>query len=166
MAELYQDKYRVPTTRVNWHDYNNGLYFVTICTQERKHYFGEILPNENRIHLSPIGEYCLESILHIEQRWRGVKIREQQVMPNHVHLIVDCKAAEDSYVCRSKNSLLALIIGAFKSGITREAHKRNIPFGWQTRYHEHIIRENDKYNQIAQYITHNVETWATDCFNE
>ncbi len=165
MADLYQNKYRVPTTRVNWHDYNNGVYFVTICTQQRKHYFGDILPNDNTMHLSSLGKYCDECIKQIEKRWNGVKVREYQVMPNHIHLIIDCKETKNYDTSQRKNSLLSLIIGTLKSGITREAHKQNIPFGWQTRFHEHIIREKDKYNQIAQYIIHNVETWATDCLN-
>ena len=40
--DKYQNKYRVPSARANWHDYNGGVYFVTICTKNREHYFGEI----------------------------------------------------------------------------------------------------------------------------
>ena len=30
------------TPRASWIDYNEGLYFITICTKERKHYLGKI----------------------------------------------------------------------------------------------------------------------------
>lgn len=42
MTEKFQNKYRVPSARAPWHGYNGGVYFVTICTQNREHYFGEI----------------------------------------------------------------------------------------------------------------------------
>lgn len=38
----FQNKYCIPSARANWHNYNGGVYFVTICTKNREHYFGEI----------------------------------------------------------------------------------------------------------------------------
>ncbi len=40
--DKFQNKYRIPSARANWHDYNGGIYFITICTKNREHYFGEI----------------------------------------------------------------------------------------------------------------------------
>ncbi len=40
--EKFQNRFRIPSARANWHDYNGGVYFVTICTKNREHYFGEI----------------------------------------------------------------------------------------------------------------------------
>ena len=40
--EKFQNKYCIPSARANWHNYNGGVYFVTICTKNREHYFGEI----------------------------------------------------------------------------------------------------------------------------
>ena len=55
MPHLYQNKYRIASTRLlNW-DYGwNDLYFITICTHERVHYFGEI--SKQQIILSDIGK--------------------------------------------------------------------------------------------------------------
>lgn len=30
------------TVRADWHDYNGGIYFVTICSHDKKHIFGTI----------------------------------------------------------------------------------------------------------------------------
>jgi hypothetical protein len=51
----FQNKYRIPSTRLqNW-DYRwAGLYFITICTENREHYFGEI--TNRKMTLSEIGE--------------------------------------------------------------------------------------------------------------
>lgn len=40
--EKFQNKYCIPSARANWHNYNGGVYFVTICTKNREHYLGEI----------------------------------------------------------------------------------------------------------------------------
>ena len=49
--------------------------------------------------------------------------------------------------------------------ITRFARKHNIPFAWQTRFHDHIIRDTDEMNDIADYIENNVAKWQNDKFN-
>ncbi len=44
MSDKFQNKYRIPTNRLGGFDYGaNAKYFVTICTQNRVHYFGEIV---------------------------------------------------------------------------------------------------------------------------
>ena len=40
--EKFQNKYRVKSARATWHDYSGGAYFITVCTKNREHSFGEI----------------------------------------------------------------------------------------------------------------------------
>lgn len=54
-SDLYHNKYRIPSARATWHDYNGGAYFVTICTRDMEHYFGEIVSGE--MNMTEIGEY-------------------------------------------------------------------------------------------------------------
>ena len=42
----------------------------------------------------------------------------------------------------------------------------NIPFAWQPRYHDHIIRGIDDLNNIGDYIENNVARWSYDRFNQ
>ena len=52
--ERYKNKYRIKSARLEGYDYTKaGLYFITICTQNRKHYFGNV--SENKMQLSNIG---------------------------------------------------------------------------------------------------------------
>ena len=62
------------------------------------------------------------------------------------------------------NSRLAVLIGGIKAHVTRHANKHDIEFGWQNRYHEHIIRGSHDGNRIAEYIENNVARWDIDCF--
>jgi REP element-mobilizing transposase RayT len=63
---------------------------------------------------------------------------------------------------QSKN--LGSVIRGIKSAVTRFANENNIPFGWQSRYHDHIVRNQDEMNRIAEYIETNPIRWDNDCF--
>jgi hypothetical protein len=39
-------------------------------------------------------------------------------------------------------------IGIYKSVVTYHAHRLSYDFGWQTRFHDHIIRDNEEYRNI------------------
>ena len=44
LSEKYKNKYRIPSARLQGYDYGqNGAYFITICTKDRIHYFGDII---------------------------------------------------------------------------------------------------------------------------
>ena len=82
----FHNKYRIPSARADWHDYNGGAYFVTICTQNREHFFGEIKNGEMR--LSEIGKYANQNISEIPIHNPYAEIPLWVVMPDHIHMIV------------------------------------------------------------------------------
>lgn len=63
---------------------------------------------------------------------------------------------------QSKN--LSSVMRGYKSAVTTCARKNNIPFQWQSRFHEHIIRSVDEYNRISSYIINNPANWEEDRF--
>ena len=87
MSDLkFKDKYRIPSARATWHDYDGGTYFITICTKYREHDFGEI--EDGKMILSEIGAHtqkCIEGITHHNPY---AEIPLYTIMPNHLHLIV------------------------------------------------------------------------------
>ena len=64
-------------------------------------------------------------------------------------------------ISRSKGRLSS-VVGSIKSAVTRYANENNISFKWQTRFHDHIIRNQNESNKIAQYIENNPYNWTTD----
>lgn len=179
----YKDRYRIPSARAWWHQYNGGTYFITICTKNREHFFGEI---ENHIMtLSEIGEYLKEQILATPKKRpdMNMDIPTFAIMPNHVHLIVviggnvyntpvDCfnderriqcvSTTENTFSPQSKN--LASVIRGIKTVTTSFALNKGLAFGWQSRFHDHIVRDIDELNAIADYIDNNVANWKDDEF--
>ena len=75
-------------------------------------------------------------------------------------------AEKDTEMQRMANCCgrLSHIIGQFKSAVTRFARENQIPFSWQPRYHDRIVRNWDEMNKIALYIEQNPMKWEMDRF--
>ena len=94
--DKFQNKYRIPSARWQTWDYgSNGAYFITICTQNRRHFFGEIIdstiPDESIMHLNDMGEIAEKYWVEIPQHFPFVSLGNFVIMPNHMHgiLIID-----------------------------------------------------------------------------
>ena len=85
--DKFRNKYRTSSTRRQDWDYTrNGAYFVTICTQKRKHFFGDIV--NGKMILSETGKIADKYWLEIPKHFPFVKLDAHVVMPNHMHGIV------------------------------------------------------------------------------
>jgi len=186
----YKNKYRIETTRLkNW-DYGwNGAYFITICTQNRIHYFGEI---ENRdMQLSEIGKMAEKYWYEIPAHFPFVKLDAFVVMPNHIHGIIIIDKTDDTTNTvntvetpklgvstnntnktttgginpKWKPNTLGTIINQYKRICTIHARKINPDFAWQPRYYDHIIRNQKSFNKISEYIINNPINWKEDKFH-
>ena len=177
--------------RATWHDYNGGRYFVTFCTKNHDLYFGDVV--DGKMELSEIGQWTAKQIEQTAIiRQNDVEIPMFVVMPNHVHLIVvynrvvpcrDASNASESNVSADnmpdnvsadargaslrfgpQSGNLASVVRGIKSAVTKYAIEHNIPFAWQPRYHDHIIRNQLEMNRIADYIQNNPMKWELDRF--
>ena len=87
MSEKFQEKYRIHSTRLkNWDYSAKGSYFITICTQNREHYFGEI--NNDKMQLSEIGKIAHSFWPEMINTYNTLIIDEYIIIPNHIHLIL------------------------------------------------------------------------------
>ena len=87
MPDKFQNKYRISSARLkNWDYGSNAIYFVTICTQNREHYFGEIA--DGQMNLSETGKIANRFWFEIPNHFPFVQLGEFVVMPNHVHGII------------------------------------------------------------------------------
>ena len=64
----------------------------------------------------------------------------------------------------SQSGNLGAVIRGIKSAVTHFARENQIPFSWQSRYHDRIVRNRNEMNRIALYIEQNPMKWETDCF--
>ncbi len=83
----FQNKYRTQSTRLQYWDYGwNANYFVTICTQNRKCFFGKV--EHGKMQLSEIGKLAQKFWLEIPFHFQFVNSDIYVIMPNHVHGII------------------------------------------------------------------------------
>ena len=68
--------------------------------------------------------------------------------------------SENTFGPQSKN--VASIVRGFKIGVTKYARNHGIDFAWQTRYYDHIVRNEQAYNRILFYIQNNINQWNKD----
>ena len=97
MNEKYKNKYRIKSARLpNWDYGSNGMYFITICTQNRVHFFGKII--NKKMQLNEIGEMAEKYWNEIPQHFPFVKLDAFVVMPNHIHGILIIDKMDDGVV--------------------------------------------------------------------
>jgi len=197
MPDKFLNRYRITSARLsNWDYSSNAAYFLTICTANRQHYFGEIINSE--IRLSKIGEYATECWMNIPNHFPYFYLAASVVMPNHVHGIVliekpfiDNSRGSDIVETRHALSLpqpnitdteklesqpphfrfrnqgkntISAMVGSFKSAVTKLCNENKLTFGWQSRFHDHIIRDKNEFFKIRNYIINNPSNWKDDRF--
>ncbi len=165
----YKNKYRSDTTRFQYWDYGApGFYFVTINTKNREHYFGEIAGEQNfaSLEATPIGKIAQQYWTEIPNHFPFVVLDEFVVMPDHIHGILSFH--KPGYPCWIPNSYgpqsenLASVIRGFKAGVKAFATTNQVPFAWQSRYHDRIIRTEKELEIIRKYIRNNPMKWVKD----
>lgn len=191
MNEKFQNKYRIPSARLkNWDYRKTGAYFITICTQNREHYFGNIINGE--MQLSGVGILADVFWYEIKNHAKNVELGEYIIMPNHVHGILILNGNVETLHATSlqtkqtkqtqqqtpssppKNETMAnispksgsasTIIRSYKSAVSKHAHRLGFAMEWQERFHDHIIRDIDEYLRISEYIKNNPRNWDSDKF--
>ena len=149
--------------------------------KDRRHYFGEV--NDGKIKLTPVGAIADVLWYEIKNHANHMELDEFVVMPNHIHGILVLKndspgvspvvgtgyalslqPGQKRFQNPGKNTLSS-IVGSYKSAVTRHSRRLVFTFEWQSRFHDHIIRNDLSYQRIAGYIKTNPENWKDDKFN-
>jgi len=87
MPEKFQNKYRIASARLQTWDYGwNAAYFITICTQNREYFFGNI--TDGKMHLSETGNIAQKFWMEIPNHFPFARLREFIIMPDHMHGII------------------------------------------------------------------------------
>ena len=165
--------HRRRSIRLRGYDYSQaGQYFVTICTQNRLHLFGEIMAG--RMVLNDAGKMVAETWLWLQQQYDYVDLGKWVIMPNHLHgmlsIIDGCRGGSRTAPTGGNvpGKPLGRLIGAFKTVSTKQNNEtRNTPGMklWQRNYWEHIVRNDNEYVRISQYIIDNPAKWQNDKLN-
>ena len=150
-------------------DYSlQGVYFLTICANERKALFGRVMDagetEEPEVQLNALGRIVERNIGIISTVYPMISVEKYVVMPNHVHLLLLVKDEYCSDSVRRDKMLIPKAIQSFKASVTRQYKPNGGPI-WQARYFDHVVRSDDEFLRIWQYIANNPAQWAEDCYH-
>ncbi len=151
------------TIRLQGYDYSQaGCYFVTVCVADKKPILSRIRPiyeeTRCRIELLPMGTEVEKTIQYINNNYKQVKIEKYVIMPDHIHLLINLENKSGFDTDRQGCLSLRDVVKRLKSYTTREYRKRTGDKQsalWQPRYYDHIIRNDEDYNEKWQYIDNN-----------
>ena len=125
---------------------SSGAYFVTICTENR----------QSVLEIPIIHAALLDKWQQLPQRFPGVCLDENVIMPDHMHGILWLDGGIKNVPS------LGRVIGTFKSLVTvawRQYHREvDIPclnHLWQRDYYEHVLRNEEDLKLTREYIVNN-----------
>jgi putative transposase len=192
--------------RLKGFDYSQaGLYFITICCQDRFCHFGHV--ENDAMILNEYGQIAFDEWMKLPERFPNFELDVFQIMPNHIHAIIsltnsataaapvratlavapngNAVAPNGNAGAHDGNTIahdaigagvnpartgVSDIVGAYKSLVSNVCLKifksKNEMMGklWQRNYYEHIIRNEQSYQRIAEYIMNNPIKWHEDKF--
>ena len=141
--------------RLKGYDYSSqGAYFVTLCAQNREHFFGHI--DDGTLSLNDAGQMVERWYNEVSRKFPVVECGEMVVMPNHFHCIWHITKQDI-------DTNIPIVVQWFKTMTTNEyihgvKEKGWKPFNkrlWQRNYYETIIRNEQAYENIRNYIRTN-----------
>ena len=158
--EIKEKPSRKPN-RMKGFDYSsNGMYFITLCTKERRRIFwndvGATIGRPWEELLSSNGKIANEAIKNISKIYSAVTVENYVIMPNHIHMILQIHVGEDGRPMVAPT--ISTVIQQMKGYVTK---KIGFPV-WQKLFHDHVIRNDADYRKIYEYIESNPAKWQED----
>ena len=141
--------------RLTEYDYStNGAYFVTICTQNRKKILIDIVGDDAHIvpkHCGIIAEKYIRNVPEIEK---------YIIMPDHIHMIIRLDNgsmwASTPTNTKPQHNRVSNIVRSLKILVSKELGESI----FQRSYYDHVIRDQQDYNEIWEYIENNPRKWV------
>lgn len=153
------------SNRLKGYDYSQpGGYFITICSNKRQWMFWEVgasIARPGEVQPSSfIGKIVENATLEIPNHYSAITVDNHVVMPNHIHLLIT-SCPEDGRAMHAPTPDISRVIQQFKGVVTKRA---GCPV-WQKTFHDSIVRDENSYWKMYEYIDNNPYKWEEDSLN-
>ena len=147
--------------RLTEYDYSTpNAYFITVCTHDRKNLFwtdvGAINDRPENVPLTGLGLIVRQAIRDIPTHYPAVTVDHFVIMPNHIHLLLQINTDADG------RSMIAPTISTVMRLMKGTVSKQAGFSVWQKGFYDHVVRNENDYLQIGNYIAGNPGKWAED----
>jgi len=168
---LYQNKYRIESTRRVGYDYSTpGYYFFTIAIKDRENLLGQVEVVNARLSdsskeanpfypmiVNAYGSIVLKCWQDLPNHYPNCILDEFVIMPNHIHGTIN--------ISIEGGHSLSEMIRSLKTFSSRRINELRGVIGipvWQSRFHDRIIRDEKELYFIREYIKSNPVNWEDD----
>ena len=142
------------------YDYSqNGAYFITICTQNRRKILSTIVGDDAHIVPQPCGIIAEKYIRNVPE------IVKYVIMPDHIHMIIRLDNGSmwaSTPTDQPQHSRIANIIRSIKILVSKETGESV----FQRSYYDHVIRNEQDYEEIWEYVENNPKKWMIGQYGE
>lgn len=136
--------------RIENYDYSTpGAYFITACVQNRKPILWNAEAATGCSRLSPIGTLVETAILQIPEHYPMISVDIYCVMPDHIHMLLSIHTDEDGRQIAAPT--MSTVIGHMKRWVSMQIGHSI----WQKSFYDHVIRTQQSYDKIWEYIENN-----------
>ena len=147
--------------RLTEYDYSTpNAYFITVCTQDRKNLFWTdaqaAIDRPENIPLTNLGMMAKQVIYDIPRHYPAITVDHAVVMPNHIHLLLQINTDIDGRPMAAPT--ISTVINQTKGVISKKAGFSV----WQKGFYDHVIRNDNDYRDIWNYIEGNPGKWTED----
>ena len=142
--------------RLSDYDYSqNGAYFITICTKDRKPILSAIVGDDAYIVPKPYGRIAEKYICNVQE------IEKYVIMPDHIHILIRLDngsmwASTPTSANEGSKNRIASIVRSIKVLVTKEIGESI----FQRSYYDHVIRNQRDYDETWEYIENNPRKWV------
>ena len=165
-----REKQERKATRLPEYDYSGaGAYFVTICTKNRRCILSKIVGagvlDSPKVVLTKYGNIAEKQIQVMDELYENLSVDKYVIMPNHIHLLVRILCVADvrgssGTPTPTYNSHISRFVSTFKRYCNKQCNDQI----WQRGFYDHVVRNDDDYDVIWQYIDDNTIKWELDKF--
>ena len=155
---------KLPTRKQNrlaQYDYRTpNAYFITICTNNRRNLFwkdvGAIIDRPENVPLTSLGMVAQQSIRDISSHYPAITVDHSVIMPNHIHLLLQIHTDANGRSMIAPT--ISTVVRLMKGTVSKQAGFAV----WQKGFYDHVIRNENDYQDIWNYIEGNPSKWTED----
>ncbi len=149
------------TVRLENYDYSQaGAYFITLCTENRKRILSNIVGEGFPLpKLSSYYKIADDIVKEISRKYYCVKVDKYVIMPDHIHLLLSIDKIDGR---GDPSPTIENVMGWFKYEATKRINQVRGSAGeriFQRSFFDHIIRNENDYKEVWEYIENNPISW-------
>ena len=145
--------------RLPQYDYSTaGSYFLTVCTQNRRCILASVGRDDfgAPMEMTAYGRIVEEYVCAIPMAYPDVVLEKYAIMPNHIHLLISLSGGAAGSPRPTQR--IPRVVSALKRLTNRCAGEKL----WQNSYYDHVVRNEEDFLRIWEYIDTNPARWAED----